>query len=424
MGVSSSKTQNKLIQQSLNSVVQAANATCTPSCVQIQAGNTVIIENSTVGDISFIQSCTVDAQCQINQSLDAAATALQKAVQQGTAQPSWFAGLQFNDAKNVTTQEVRNEIEQSLNSTCSMNVNQAQLGNQVYAKNSKTGNIGFVQTADVHFNCVLDNTAKGVAASTQTADQIATAGGLYTGLIVIVLVIVLLIIVGIAAFLIITKRRQNRKLQKKQQFSTKGGQSTSDFIAAEQEAAASGVSTSDYLRAQAAAARAVPPSPSYLPPPSYATPGYPLAAMPPPTVSPAVGGGVDQGAGGSGGSFGSAFGNALGQSVGNAAQAVIDNPEFRKGAKRVGKKAGKAAIKQGKKYGGKAVEYGKKATSKETRAVAKSALKGGKGLAQSGGKAVAKASSKAGGKAASKAAGKGAATAGKVALKAISFIPK
>lgn len=449
-GVASSTSRNKVVQTSLNTITQQAEANCTANCTQIQSGNTVIIENSTVGDIQFIQQCEVDATCHISNTLDAAAKAIQGSLQNASAQPSWFyPGVQINSAKNNTVQEVRNDLEQKLTSACAATVTQVQTGNLIYAKNSQTGDIGFIQSADLQQSCYLDNSAKAVAATTQKADQFAQAGGIGAGLIAIVLLVVVLII-GIAiVFLFLRNRNRAKKEAASQSYSTgAGGFSSNQLIESERAAAAAGVPTGDYIRAQIAQRQAVPP-PSYAPGPFLAPPPPVLYNSPQPGPAYTYGPGQEVQAGGvtpttTSGGIGSAFVNQAGQIT----QTILSDKELREATGRALKKGGQQALTQTKKYGGKAVQYSKTALSSETVGTAKSLLTGKgagtaartsatkaaastatktgqKAITSAGSKAVTKAGAKAvttsGGKAAAKSTGKSLAT---ILPKVISFIPK
>lgn len=195
---SSSSTANSVIQKQLNQILNESNAKCNPTCQQVQSGNTVFLVGSTVGNVTFDQTCNVDMTCTIQNSVQSAIDATQAAVQNGSASPSWFLGVfQDNEVRNLTDQEVSNNIKNVLNSTCGTNVDQVQTGNLVYAQNSTTGNIGFNQNSDIHAQCVLNNLATGQITTNQQASQTAKAGGLGLGAIVTIVLVIVIIIVAI-----------------------------------------------------------------------------------------------------------------------------------------------------------------------------------------------------------------------------------
>lgn len=230
-GASSSTARNKSVQQITNSIVQTSAASCGVSCQQLQQGNTVIIENSTVGDITFLQQCTVDADCMIQNSLDASATAIQQAIQNGTAQPSWYLGASITSSKNSTEQDIKNSIQQSINSTCKLDVSQQQTGNFVYARNSQTGNIGFIQTSNEKFNCAIQNMGKGTAAATQSADQTAQSGGI-TSIGILVIGIISIGFLSIIIFFILRRRQKKAFNAKKKELRQFQGSTTREAAGA------------------------------------------------------------------------------------------------------------------------------------------------------------------------------------------------
>lgn len=209
MGINTSV--NKSTQTTLNQIMQTSTASCSATCVQIQSGNVVFINDSNTGNITFNQTCTVNAQCTINNAVEASATTVQKAIQNGSAKTSWFGGFGVNTAINLSNQEIKNMITQTLNSTCNNGVSQVQTGNLVYVNNSNTGDIGFNQDSDLVSTCVLNNNARGVVSSTQSADQTANTGA--AGLAgIIILVIIIIVIIVIIALVSSNKKKKNGQL--------------------------------------------------------------------------------------------------------------------------------------------------------------------------------------------------------------------
>lgn len=203
--------------------MQTSTAACGATCVQIQSGNTVFINGSNTGNITFNQTCTVDATCTINNSVQASVTAIQKAVAQGEAKSSWFGGFGINTSINVTDQELTTRIKQTLDSTCNNGATQVQSNNLIYVQNSNTGDIGFNQDTSVNSQCVITNNARGTVATTQSADLVASAGGISTAVIVAIILIIIGIIIVIALL-----RGMNKKKPEEQQSS--GGINTSPGV--------------------------------------------------------------------------------------------------------------------------------------------------------------------------------------------------
>lgn len=204
-------TVNKSTQKTLNNIMQTSTAACSATCTQIQSGNVVFINNSNTGNITFNQTCTVNAQCTINNSIEASASTVQKAIQNGSAKSSWFGGFAVNTAINLTNQEIVNTITQSLNSTCNNGVTQVQEGNLIYVNNSTTGDIGFNQESNVNSTCVLNNNARGTVAATQSADQVASSGAAGLGIIIAIIIIIIVIIVIIALVRGLNKKNDGKK---------------------------------------------------------------------------------------------------------------------------------------------------------------------------------------------------------------------
>lgn len=225
-------TVNKATQKQLNDVMQQSSAACSATCTQIQSGNTVFINGSNVGNITFNQTCTVDAVCTINNNVEASVTAIQKAVAEGTARSSWFGGFGVNTSINVTDQELTTRIKQTLNSTCNNGATQIQQNNLVYVQNSTTGDIGFNQDTNVNSQCVITNNARGTVATTQSADLVATAGGISTALIVAIILIIVGIIIVIALVRGLNKKPQQQQGQQSSGINTSPTPQPGDLQAA------------------------------------------------------------------------------------------------------------------------------------------------------------------------------------------------
>lgn len=221
-------TVNSATQKQLNTLMQTSTASCNATCSQVQSGNTVYINGSNTGNITFNQTCTVDATCTINNSITATVNAVQNAVAKGTAKSSWFGGVGVNTSINVTNQELTTRIKQTLDSTCNNGVSQIQENNLVYVQNSTTGDIGFNQNSNVNSQCVLNNNARGTVATTQSADLVATASGTSTALIVAIVIIIIAIIVVI----VIIKSANKNKDQNQQKKNSSTGISAANLQAA------------------------------------------------------------------------------------------------------------------------------------------------------------------------------------------------
>jgi hypothetical protein len=194
-----------------NDILQAANSTCSISCNQSQDGNTIIIDGSTTGDISFSQTCSiVGSNCTIKAYLDANLdTVLEAMAEQTSVSAAGFPGIGFNsDDQSVSIQEnVRNSITQLINNNCQISSNQSFKNNYVYVTGSSTGDLTFAQSSEItNSDCILDTIAKAVASTKENAKVKQTSVDIGPlALIGIVFGAIIMIIVLIFVFTIATK---------------------------------------------------------------------------------------------------------------------------------------------------------------------------------------------------------------------------
>jgi len=194
-----------------NDVLQAANSTCSISCNQSQDGNTIIISNSTTGNISFSQTCSiVGSNCTIKAYLDANLdTVLSSMQKQTTVSAKGFPdiGFSYSDQSTSVSESVKNSITQLINNNCQVSTNQSFDNNYVYVSGSTTGNLTFAQSSDItNSDCILDTISKAVASTKETAATDQTSADIGTlALIGLVVGAIVMIIVLIFVFTIATK---------------------------------------------------------------------------------------------------------------------------------------------------------------------------------------------------------------------------
>jgi hypothetical protein len=189
---------NNTAQTTLNQVYQTANQSCVASCSNVQSGNTVFLDGSTTGNITFDQTCSASASCTINTTLDNLVTQLQQAQQSNANTSTLFGGLNMMSlASNVSNQSTTNQVQQIMNTVCQADVNNLQSDNMVYARNSTTGDIAFVQNGNAQADCIMTNLAIAKADQTQAATQsnTITSGGI-GAMIVIAIIIVALVLIS------------------------------------------------------------------------------------------------------------------------------------------------------------------------------------------------------------------------------------
>jgi hypothetical protein len=163
--------QNK--QVTLNEVYQQSEQNCTASCSNVQSGNTVFLDGTTTGDITFKQVCSASATCVMNNTVESVLESLQSLKQQNKTEANLFGGG-FNHMSvnlNLSEQELNNRVKQIIGTNCEAVVDNLQSDNLVYARNSTTGNITFEQNGNAQADCIMTNLAIAKANLKQQADQ-------------------------------------------------------------------------------------------------------------------------------------------------------------------------------------------------------------------------------------------------------------
>ncbi len=189
-----------------NSILQAANNTCSLSCNESQDGNTIIISGSTTGNISFSQTCSiVGSNCTIKSYLDAnLQDVLSAMLQQSTVSATGFPDIGFNysDQSTSVSESVSNSITQLVNNMCQVSTNQTFDNNYVYVTDSTTGNLSFAQSSNItNSDCIMDTISKAVASTTESAKTDQSSSDIGTlALIAIIVGAIVMIIVLIFVF--------------------------------------------------------------------------------------------------------------------------------------------------------------------------------------------------------------------------------
>lgn len=201
MGIAVSTDVATAVNTSRSTTFQQAQNTCTASCNQIQQGTTIILSNTTTGNITFDQQCTANANCYMTNAVDQAVVEFQKAQASGTASPALFPGIQINTSVSTTVNDLTNDFTQILNNICTADINQVNYGTMIYATNSKTGDISFTQNGNATADCIMENTARLKLQMQQQGDATASAGSTIAGLAsaIIGVIIVVVIIVAVVS---------------------------------------------------------------------------------------------------------------------------------------------------------------------------------------------------------------------------------
>lgn len=217
---------NQSKQKTLNDVYQKSEQTCSASCSNVQSGNTVFLDGTTSGDITFKQVCSASASCVMNNTVQSVLEALQSLKQKNKTEANMFGGG-FNHMSvnlNLSDQELENRVKQIVSSNCTADVDNLQSDNMVYARNSTTGNITFEQNGNAQADCIMTNLAIAKANLQQQADQSnsVVAGGTAA-------ILAFMIIAVVGAFLAYMSKKNKKDeadAEKKKQAGSRGGATT------------------------------------------------------------------------------------------------------------------------------------------------------------------------------------------------------
>lgn len=186
---------NTIKQKNTNDFYQRSEQLCTASCENVQSGNTVFLDGTTSGDIIFKQRCEADATCMMTNSVDVIMDLVQEFQQNNVTEAGLFPNFASVNL-NQSDQEIRNDVEQILNTVCNADIQNIQNDNMVYARNSSTGDIIFEQEGNAQANCVMSNVASADLNLRQTGSQqnaIQSAGlGAIIGLVVLAVIIAII----------------------------------------------------------------------------------------------------------------------------------------------------------------------------------------------------------------------------------------
>jgi hypothetical protein len=201
-------SQNLTETQSIsNNALNAVTSICNTDCSQIESGNTVIIQGTTIsGNITFNQSCIVEQKCQIQNNLSTqVSNILDASGKQTSITANGFPDFNFNGVEQsaTSTQIITNRLTNLSNATCSTNSTQIQNSNYTYLSSDVVkGSLEFDQTADVNASCVLTNTSSLVASNqasanlAQSSTILGTTGLIIALIIVVVIIVVVIFIIG------------------------------------------------------------------------------------------------------------------------------------------------------------------------------------------------------------------------------------
>ncbi len=199
MGATASVSVATTVNTARNQTYQEANNICKASCSQINTGTTIVLNNTTAGNITFTQECTANASCYMKNALDSVVVAVQKAVAASNATPSLFPGISLNVSASTSVQTINNQLTQIMNNLCTARVDQETSDTMIYATDSTVGNIGFVQTGNASADCVMENAGRMKIQLQQQGSTTAQAGTSTAAIVAIVIAIVVITVAAAAA---------------------------------------------------------------------------------------------------------------------------------------------------------------------------------------------------------------------------------
>lgn len=164
------------------------------SCEQLQSGNVVFLDGTTSGDITFQQQCTANAKCLVDNNIQAVFDVAQELKQNNVTEASLFPNFGSINL-NLADQEIRNQIESIISNSCTADVNQVQSNNMVYARNSSTGDISFLQEGNAVADCIISNAAIAEINMRQEGDQGNTISGSVLGGIIAAIIVIVIVVV-------------------------------------------------------------------------------------------------------------------------------------------------------------------------------------------------------------------------------------
>jgi len=199
MGAAFSTSVDTVVNNERATTFQQASNTCTANCVNLISGTTIVLTNTQTGNITFDQQCSANASCYMSNAVDQTVLAAQTAIASGSATPSLFPGIQVNTTVNTTSNDINLQLTQILQNFCHANVSNTTQNTLIYATNSTTGDISFIQNGNANAQCVMENTARMKLNMQQSGTATGVAGsqtgaiiGAIIGIVVVVVIIVAL----------------------------------------------------------------------------------------------------------------------------------------------------------------------------------------------------------------------------------------
>lgn len=207
------QTSSRVVLTAASSATQISTAKCTITCDQTLSNNTVIIDTgSTVGNINFENICVIiDSTCMINQNISTSILNILNASIDQTAlatQPLFSLVYNSTKASSSLDEVVSNQIQQLINSQCTIATNQEMNNNYIYVGSGTTvGDISFVQHSTLsNVECLMDISAKADVTNRLDAKVKQTAATIDTTFLIVIVIVLILLVIGGIAFIFIIRR--------------------------------------------------------------------------------------------------------------------------------------------------------------------------------------------------------------------------
>ncbi len=179
-GGSSSVSQSEQSAQAFLS--QQFYGSCNITCTNIASDVDIDIIGTVIGgSVNLTQSCSVDANCMVSGSSDAASDILFKAKNSTNAKDvgGLFSGSLFNfdSARSSSRQDIKQSIVQSTTEKCKLaSLNQMNDITILAANSVIGGSINIGQTGSTQGTCQLSNNLTAAASATAMASNVAQSG--------------------------------------------------------------------------------------------------------------------------------------------------------------------------------------------------------------------------------------------------------
>lgn len=213
-------------------IAQQFSSSCDITCQNLMSGVNIDLINSNVGGgIELTQTCTTNANCVSNNSMDATSDITFKGLQSSNAKQAWsvWSGnpFSFEIAVNESRQSMKESLLQNSNQRCNVSSLNQMNDISIYAQNSNIGGaIKLSQSGDVSSgSCQMGNIMSAAAKATGISKQTASSGkdkkaqsGIGTVAIIIIIIAVIVVIFIVSK--VIIGNAKSSKFQKEMSIAT------------------------------------------------------------------------------------------------------------------------------------------------------------------------------------------------------------